>query len=605
MTVLECEKSVDKWSLNKSRGLDGLTAEFYKTFWPVIGEFLTTVFNEGFDNGSLSNTQTESVLTLIYKKGDSKQIKNYRPISITNIDYKILAFVLAERMQKALPNLISRDQTAYIKGRNITQNIRIVQDSIDYVNQKKMKKFLLFLDFEKAFDSVEHNVIYKTLETFNFGAEFIHWIKTIYSKCTAMVKNNGNISQPISIARGIKQGCPVSALLFILAIETLALTIKRDNKLQGLTIKVKAIEYHFKISQYADDCTVCISSIDQIPRLFERIDFFSNVAGLKINIEKTEGLGLGSYKGTEGKIHGVTFRTAPFKFLGVYIGNDSEECQKKNWDEKIQKIQRTLLTWKKRDLTIFGKVTVIKSLILPIITYTAQSTCTPPDSIKHINKLLFNFIWGKRDRIKRNILYQNISQGGVNMIDVNAFFTSLKAAWLPRILNRCDTWNCIAHKYFSFIGDVTSIKNVHFENEKSFEHTDILPSFYKEVVFSFAKANKYSKPVTKEQCLEQPIWGNKDITMFNKNVRSATTLVFKEWADSGIYYVKDLHILDGNLDQKHIENSVINKRDILRQIVLMKKALKPLMTIIENHQPGIAKIDINTKPELEVKRLSP
>ena len=98
------------------------------------------------------------------------------------------------------------------------------------------------------------------------------------------------------------------------------------------------------------------------------------------------------------------------------MGNDPEKCKEKNWDEKLKKIKRTLVLWKRRDLTIFEKITIIKSLVLPIITFTSQSTCVPPDAVKHINRIFFDFIWGKRDRIKRNIMYQDILRGGVNML---------------------------------------------------------------------------------------------------------------------------------------------------------------------------------------------
>ena len=186
-----------------------------------------------------------------------------------------------------LPDIVSADQTAYVKGRNITQNIRIIQDAIEYTKQKKMQKILLFLDFEKAFDSVEHNFIFKTLGKFNFGPD---------------------------------------------------------------------------------------------------------IAGLKLNIDKAEGMGIGTYKDTEGTIHGVNFKTTPVKFLGIYVGNDPEKCKEKNWDGKIKKIKTTLLLWKRRDLTIFGKITIIKSLVLPIITFTSHSTCVPPAAVKHIHRIFFDFI---------------------------------------------------------------------------------------------------------------------------------------------------------------------------------------------------------------------
>ena len=131
-------------------------------------------------------------------------------------------------------------------------------------------------------------------------------------------------------------------------------------------------------------------------------------------------MGIGPYKDTEGTIHGVNFKTTPVKFLGIYVGNDPEKCKEKNWDEKIKKIKTTLLLWKRRNLTFFGKITIIKSLVLPTITFTSQSTCVPPDAVKHIYRI--DFIWGKRDRIKRNIMYQDILRGGVNMIRHGCFF---------------------------------------------------------------------------------------------------------------------------------------------------------------------------------------
>ena len=144
-------------------------------------------------------------------------------------------------------------------------------------------------------------------------------------------------------------------------------------------------------------------------------------------------MGIGLYKDTEGIIHAVNLRTIPVKFLGIYVGNDPEKCKEKNWDEKHKKLKRTLLLWKRRDLPIFGKITIIKSLVLPIITFTSQSTCVHPDAVEHINRIFFDFIWGKRDRIKRNIMYQDILRGEVNMLDMDAFFISIKAAWLPKI----------------------------------------------------------------------------------------------------------------------------------------------------------------------------
>ena len=115
ITKEECEKALSKMDGNRSPGLDGLSTEFYKTFWNELGDLIVDSFNEAFENGMLSDPCNISVLSLIFKKGDTSKIKNYRPISWTNTDYKLLAHVLANHLHKVLHNIISHDQTGYMK----------------------------------------------------------------------------------------------------------------------------------------------------------------------------------------------------------------------------------------------------------------------------------------------------------------------------------------------------------------------------------------------------------------------------------------------------------------------------------------------------------
>ena len=146
-------------------------------------------------------------------------------------------------------------------------------------------------------------------------------------------------------------------------------------------------------------------------------------------------------------------------------------------------------------------------------------------------------------------MYQDILRGGVNMIDMDAFFfISIKAARLPKIVYECDTWSRIAQIHVLSIADTTSITNFHFEKENCLDKINALPTFYKDVIFSYAKANKYPKPVTKQQILELPLWGNKHISIYNKTTKGTTTLLFKEWTVKGIHHIRDLKFIDGKLD---------------------------------------------------------
>ena len=146
----ECTDAVRNMKLNKSPGLDGLPSEFYKSFWDKIKHLFYDNLNSILENDEMSYTQRLSIITLIHKKGDKNLLKNYRPISLTNTDYKIIAFVFARRLQKILNNYIGEEQSAYIKGRFIGENAKLILDIFDYCENENKDGILLFLDFEKS-----------------------------------------------------------------------------------------------------------------------------------------------------------------------------------------------------------------------------------------------------------------------------------------------------------------------------------------------------------------------------------------------------------------------------------------------------------------------
>ena len=248
---------------NKSPGSDGLSTEFYKTFWVHIKDLMLDSLNEGYRTGKLSDSQKHSVLTLLFKKGDKRNLDNWRPISLLNIDYKIATRALAKRLQNVIPELISFDQMGFIKKRSASENIRLVQDLLDFCSHENLPSIFLFLDFKKAFDNVDHNFLFEILKRYNFGKSFIQWIKTIYNHADCKVLNNGWLSKTLSISKGVRQGCPLSALLFILVVEILAMKIRKNKKIKGICLpecehsNVKEI----KISPLADDTTLFVDSL--------------------------------------------------------------------------------------------------------------------------------------------------------------------------------------------------------------------------------------------------------------------------------------------------------------------------------------------------------
>ena len=324
---------------------------------------------ESFEEGNLSELQNISVLSLIHKKNERTDLKNYRAISLTNVNYHILAFALSMRLQKVIWKIISAQQTGYINKRFIGTNIRAILDICENIEANNDAGILLLLDFEKAFDSVERSFLFSTLQKLNFGKQFIQWIKTLYSEPKAIIKNNGYLSSKINITCGIRQGCPVSALLFILIIEILSHKISIDTSIHGVVAKVGQKHHEFKSFQYADDISIFLHSDSDLQKVLKLVSKFTEVAGPKLNMSKTECIWLGQHKEKQQNcnVAGIKWPTEPVRCIGIYIGHDKRECDNLNWDKKFENMKKQLALWQNR-----GKVMVIKSLLIPQLLFPAH-----------------------------------------------------------------------------------------------------------------------------------------------------------------------------------------------------------------------------------------
>jgi hypothetical protein len=191
--------------LNKSPGLDGLTVEFYRVFWNKLKYILTDVLNKGNDGQCFTYSQRTSILTLLFKKGGHLNLDNYRPVSLLNVDFKILSYVLAQRLNKLLPKIINEDQTGYMKNRFIGFNLRQIHDIIDYADLYKIEGAIIFIDFSKPFYSLEWDFMFGTLKHFRFSESVISWVKTLYSDIQTCVMNNGWVSENFKNSRGKRQ----------------------------------------------------------------------------------------------------------------------------------------------------------------------------------------------------------------------------------------------------------------------------------------------------------------------------------------------------------------------------------------------------------------
>ena len=460
---LDSEISLEEASLalknmknKKSPGTDGFTAEFFKCFWGKIGGFVVRALNCGFKKGELSSVQKQAIITCI-PKGDKRRdyIKNWRPISLLNVVYKIGSSCIANRIKNVLPELINEDQTGFIRNRYIGDNIRLIYDTIAYLEKNNLPGLLLNVDMEKAFDSVDWQFLLKVLKAFGFQDGICRWVETFYKNIKTCVIVNGQISKWFKIERGCRQGDPLSPYLFILCMEILATMIREKEDIQGITIN----NVEHKTSLYADDMELLLGGDG---RSFEScihvIETFGSVSGLYMNYGKTSVIWLGSRKNScvrYMKHLPLDWNPTKFKILGIWFSNDLQNIAEINYSDKLIEVKQLFKSWTRRQITPLGRVAVLKSLILSKLTYLWILLPNPPDIFfQTLQGLCYTFVWNKKpDKISRKVVHNSIENGGLGLPELKTFVTSLKLAWIRKLENTNHKWKGIVMFNIPLLGN--------------------------------------------------------------------------------------------------------------------------------------------------------
>ena len=280
----------------KSPGSNGFTAGFFKHFWDFLGIFLFRVFQLSVEEGSFPSTLREAIVTLIPKAGKSSDtIKGWRPISLLNVDFKIISAAITNRLKGVMNDVISSSQSAYIKGRCIAENSRLVYNVIHKINAENNAGFIVAADFESAFESISWEFLVKTLDCCNFGQNFTSLLQLAYlNKCNfSRILLDGYLGEKITMSRGIRQGDPASGYLFNLAVEPLANHIRQSTVIRGITLYN---DTEVRLSQYADDLILFLDNKPQtITSAISEIKTFSSLSGLQLNVDKTKCLPIGTH----------------------------------------------------------------------------------------------------------------------------------------------------------------------------------------------------------------------------------------------------------------------------------------------------------------------
>ena len=448
----ECYNVLKIMAANKSPGSDGFTMEFYRYFWNLLGNYMIKSFDYAFQNGIISISQRQGVISLIPKKKNNLEfLKNWRPVSVLNVDYKILTKVIALRLEKVLAKIISSSQSGYVKGRYIGESTRLIKDVMDFTKVKNLPGIAVFLDYEKAFDSVEWDFLQKCLQSFNFGPQLRRWVSIFYNNITSCVLKHGCASNHFFLERGVLQGCPLSGMFFIIAIEVLAQRLRHSNDIQGIKIQDNRI---VKLSQYADDTTAILANVHSVTNLFALLSRFERCAGLKINVLKSEILWLGSMRHRKDGILNIQVRDEPVYALGTHFSYDEKLSDQRNFLDKLTKLQKTFNFWSQRDISVYGRINIVKTLALSKVIFICSSLETPPYFVEEVNKKIFDFVWNhKPAKIKKSTLIKSKKEGGLEIKDFVIFDKALKLNWVNRLCSDHDApWKYIPTSLLANVG---------------------------------------------------------------------------------------------------------------------------------------------------------
>ena len=314
-----------------------------------------------------------------------------------------------------IPEIIHFNQNAHVKGRKIFDAVRTIDDIMEFTERYQMNGLLVAIDFEKASDSINHDFMFKALSISNFGPSLIRWIQIFYKNIPSTVMNNGYTTAPFKIFRGVRQNDPLSPYLFIICLEILASNIRLNKDIRGIMVGNEEI----KLEMFADDMTEILRDHASLDTLLNMVDSVSLHPGLKINFEKTEVLFLGNdQKSTTETIislarnRNITAKKA-IKILGVDFTYDQTLWRKLNFDETLKTIKERLNCWHWRNFTVLGRIQIIKYFAIPVFMYRAGLVCSHKEIVKEVNKIIFNFIWKGKDKVKRSALISDVENGGL------------------------------------------------------------------------------------------------------------------------------------------------------------------------------------------------
>lgn len=443
VTMGEIRDAIAKGKMHKAPGNDGIGLEFYKTKWETIKTELLKVLNSTYIDGTILESQLKGIIVCIPKHAQPTTVDDYRPITLLNADYKILTRIIAARLRQYLPDIIHPHQYCSIPGRTVFEAMAAVRDAIAQVEITRKPLCILSIDFSAAFDRISHEYLYMNLEAHGLSACFRQKIQQLYEKATSEIMINGFRTDKIPIRSSVRQGCPLSMMLYIMCLNPLIQSLERDLK----GIKMGRRKAKTVVTAYADDVTIFLTSAEDIAKLKDLLERYEAATGAKINTKKSKAMALGSWD-TAVNIMDIPYQNE-IKILGIKFTTSVNATTVNTWTAITSQTRALAQTMYKRDLGLEQRIRFTHDYLLAKMWYATQIVPPTPNHVRQINSAIVWYIWkGSIFKVPLSTLQREKVDGGWGMINVEA---KCKALFLHRMQTQCRREGSLTAEWMNYL----------------------------------------------------------------------------------------------------------------------------------------------------------